>query len=688
MNFSVFKSAIAKQFERMQKYPMFRMSPTIEEGEDADAKNAAFKYELWVTYLHSFPAGTNPVYRERPEHDCGCCKQFIRSIGDVVAVIDGKLETVWNIDDGVEPGYRAVASRMNTFVLNHAVHDEFLHYERTAGTDKSFEKHVDGVKTWEHFFVNIKPQFVVAKQDLATRLSISRSTHDVFLRSLKELTLESLNIVLELTADKALYRGEENAFVVTEFRKLKIEFDKLQGEFAQNMFAWVQARNVRTGSILAIRNTAIGTLLTDLSEGKDIDASVNAFEFKVSGGNYKRPTALVTQKMIDSAKATLAGMGLTSALARRYATLRDITANNILFANRDARKAMSGDVFDDISSQVSTKVKNLDCVEEVTIERFVGEILPNITSLEVLLENKHANNFVSLIAPEDPTAGHLFKWDNNFSWSYANLVADSIKEKVKKAGGRTEGDLCCRLAWDYSDDLDFHMHEPDGYHIDFRNRRALSRSGGVLDVDANGADGPREDPVENIVYEDRKRMKEGIYTLEVNNYNRKSGGSGFEVEIEFDGQVHSIAYSKVLRDSETVLVAKIKYSKSEGFQLLSSLDSKPVVRTMWGLQSWNFHNVNVMLLSPNHWDDHGVGNKHYFFMLDGCKNDGLARGFYNEFLKEEFTKHRKVFEVVGSKMIVKDSPDQLSGLGFSSTQKNALVCRVKGSFTRTLKVVF
>jgi dTDP-4-dehydrorhamnose 3,5-epimerase-like enzyme len=92
-------------------------------------------------------------------------------------------------------------------------------------------------------------------------------------------------------------------------------------------------------------------------------------------------------------------------------------------------------------------------------------------------------------------------------------------------------------------------------------------------------------------------------------------------------------------------------------------------------------------MSPNHWDGQPVGNKHYFFMIDGCQNNGTARGFFNEFLKEELNQHRKVLEMVGSKMKI-SGDEQLSGLGFSSTAKNTLVCRVKGSFTRTLKIVF
>jgi hypothetical protein len=97
------------------------------------------------------------------------------------------------------------------------------------------------------------------------------------------------------------------------------------------------------------------------------------------------------------------------------------------------------------------------------------------------------------------------------------------------------------------------------------------------------------------------------------------------------------------------------------------------------------------MLSPNYWaDGGGVGNKHWFFMLDGCMDTvNNPRGFYNEFLRDELTPHRKVIEMVGAKATVPPADEQLSGLGFSSTQKNELLARVKGSnFTRTVKVSF
>ena len=675
MDFKNFKTAVAKQFEMMSKHELFRV--------DVD------KDELWTLYLAAYPEGSNPIYKERTEHDCTCCKQFIRAVGDVVAIINGKMVSIWDVTIPEEPAYQTVTNCMSLFVRAKPIKDVFFHYEKTAGTDKSFQQLIDHVDTWYHFFVNIPAKFVMKNSDIAGMINGPRADHDVLLRSLNELTDEAVITTLDLIAQNSLYRGEEHKFAVEVFNKLKKDYNKLKTVQDKDAFVWLTIKTA-PASVCRIRNTAIGSLLVDLSEGKNLEAAVGSFEAKVAPTSYKRPTALITKKMIEEAKEKLAELGLTSALDRRYATINDISINNILFANREARKVINGDVFDDLVA-TKTKKANLDKVEEVSIEKFIKDILPTASSLEVMMENSHSSNLVSLIAPVDPTAGNLFKWDNKFSWSYNGEMADSIKERVKKAGGNITGDLCCRLAWNYTDDLDFHMTEPRGGHVYFGTRSYISDCGGKLDVDANGGSGMMQEPVENIFYEKISRMQEGVYVLYVNNWSRRSSGVGFEVEIDILGDVHSFNYEHVVGQGKNVQVAKLKYSKANGIEIIESLPSSKAVKTVWGISTNSFSKANVVMMSPNYWDGNtspAVGNKHYFFMLDGCVNDGTVRGFYNEFLKEELNQHRKVFEAVGSKMTVGTSAEQLSGLGFSSTQKNSLICRVKGSFTRIIKIVF
>jgi hypothetical protein len=146
----------------------------------------------------------------------------------------------------------------------------------------------------------------------------------------------------------------------------------------------------------------------------------------------------------------------------------------------------------------------------------------------------------------------------------------------------------------------------------------------------------------------------------------------------------------MLRQGNRVNVATVTLKNGE-FTIHSMLPETNRVNSkeIWNLNTNQFIPVSVVMYSPNYWDEQsGIGNKHYFFMLKDCVNPETPNGFYNEFLNSELDKHKRVMEALGSKLAVAKADDQLSGIGFSSTQRNHIIVKVKGNTERTLKVTF
>ena len=183
-------------------------------------------------------------------------------------------------------------------------------------------------------------------------------------------------------------------------------------------------------------------------------------------------------------------------------------------------------------------------------------------------------------------------------------------------------------------------------------------------------------------------MPDRDYSFYVNCYAARGGKSGFRAEIEFDGQVFQYNYDKPLHQNQNVPVAVVHKTGNQ-FTITHKLPSDSASIDLWGVKTNQFLPVTVIMNSPNYWDDQkGIGNQHYFFMLKDCVNPEKPNGFFNEYLKQDLVKHKRVFEALGGKMAVQDVDDQLSGVGFSTTQRNNVIVRVKGKTDRIMKVVF
>ncbi len=688
--FKDFVKAIQKNLQQMSKDSSRLFTVNVDTEE------------LYNLYLDSFPAGTNEIYRERREYDCSCCRHFIRDVGNVVSIKNGELHTIWGINPVSDDKYNVVAAALDAYVKQKAVLGVFLKKEKRIGTPENREMLPTGkINKYEHFFVDL-PEICIFKEcyghTLEGDLSQFRDVRNVFKRSLDEISKEAVDTVLELIAQNSLYKGAEWKKQLTEFKNYQKEYGKLTDEQKE---LWIWEKSIAAGAVIGkIRNHSIGTLLVNISEGMDLDLAVRKYEQIVAPVNYKRPKAIFTKKMLEDAKKTITELGYMDSLQRRFATLDDITVNNILFSNKDAAKRITGamDLFDEMEQDVAIDPKRFSKVEEISAEDFIKNVLPVAKELEVYLENKHIQNMVSLIAPEVAAAKTMFKWNNGMSWAYTGNITDSdIKENVKAAGGSVAGVVRFSIQWNDKDgkdnsDLDAHCIEPKGgEHIYFGCRKSL-RTRGELDIDitqpvdqcraSNGV------AVENITYPFKEYMIPGTYKFFVNQFAYR-GSQGFKAEIEVNGEIHSYEYNAPVRGN--VDVAEVILDQSGNFKVVDKLPGNcaTISKDVWGIKTLQFTPVSVVCYSPNYWDEQkGIGHQHLFFMLKDCINPEEPNGYYNEFLKPELEQHRRVFEALGAKAHVKDVDDQLSGVGFSLTKRNDLIIKVKGATERVLKIKF
>lgn len=448
-----------------------------------------------------------------------------------------------------------------------------------------------------------------------------------------------------------------------------------------------------------IRNHSIGTLLINVSEDMDLDTAVKKYEQIVAPSNYKRPKAIFTKKMLEDAKKTITELGYMDSLQRRFANLNDITVNNVLFSNKSAARRMVGadDIFGQMEKDVAVSPKKFSKVEEISAQDFIDKVLPTAKEIEAFVENKHEKNFVSMIAPVNPDAKTMFKWNNGLSWAYSGNITDSdMKQNVKAAGGNVDGVLRFSIMWNEgqndNSDLDAHCKEPDGNEIFFGNCRKpkTSRCGGQLDIDITRpmTQMAGKPSVENITWADMSHMKPGVYKFFVNQYAAR-GSKGFKAEIEFNGEIFAFEYNSPV--SGNVQVAEVTLDENGNFSIKEKLSGSSSVssREIWGVNTNQFVPVSVISYSPNYFDEQdGIGHRHLFFFLKDCVNSEEPNGFYLEFLDNDLMKHKRVFEALGAKCHVEDTDDQLSGIGFSMTKRADLVVKVKGSTERVMKIKF
>lgn len=621
---------------------------------------------MWDLYLNTIPPEHNQIFRVNRHYDATADRHFVRAMGNVVLLDkDMKLHSIWDVELPQENFFKDVCSVLSQTVLSKPIESFFVSTLShgtvgVVGCAKPIRDNHDPDLYWDSFHT-IVPSFLVNDNPGLLLQNVEQLK-----RAITTIDMDSFETVYDLCSSNSVYRGETYLPVLTAYKGLLQDIRNVSN---LDYFLYLYT-NTKYKNVIGIRNTAIGTLLVDLSEGKDLEQAVKAFEIKVAPSNYKRTTALITPTMIKQAEQTVTELGLQDSLERTIAVKQDIPVQHALFvynSNPTVNTSMFDTLTEDVKKQAPKELKAID----ISQEDFITKVLPTLSKLEILNTPNFEPNKLVLTKPVNEQSTGMFKWSNGFAWSYLSDTTDAIKERVKEAGGNITADLRFSLAWHSPCDLDLHLSGPNDLHVYFRNKKT---SVFELDLDMNGLDKKDPDnPVENLIVKDKTKLRDGIYNIYVHNYAMRSPRhDSFKFQTEFEGQIHTYVYDKTLVERTQVPVCSLIVKKGN----IEIRPSNSVTLTS-STSKQKFLTVDAVTYSPNYWtdDNSGVGLKQVFFYTNEVKMVKPVRGFFNEYLTPELNKHRKVFEILGAKTKIEPTDNGLTGFGFSISSKQTAIFR-------------
>lgn len=645
--------------------------------------------ELYATYLSAFPEGTNPIFRERTEHDCNCCKNYIRNVGTLQAVYPDRVSTIWSVDTG--DFYATVGAELDAKLAYRYTADKKAGIAPVPYLVRSYDHIHVGARpnqdtheniTWHHFYAKL-PDWLFVDGPAYSHIDAAITTSQAVLG----WDLQAVKDVQELIAAGALYRGEQYSVAV----RAAVDFLE-DTETYPVIRVMLAALNVKHGPVTTIKNSSIGLLIEKYIETGSLETAVRSYEAVVAPHNYKRTTAVVTPRMIDAARKKVEDLGISDALSRRLALVEDIPVSAVRYSQAAARK-VNPTPFDCLLESTRTLTTDIKGSVNMTIEEFMEKVIPTTQKLEMLVNPSDRSRIVTLTTAVDPEAPALFGWGNPFAWAYAGDVTDSVKQRVKTAGGMVDGDVRISLEWFDYDDLDLSMTLPFGTRerkVFFGHKKACN--GNIqLDVDMN-IHAETQKPVENIVIKRLDRAYDGRYAVEVNNYTRRSGKQDFNVELEVNGKLQVFSFKGSLHGLMPVISFEVKNGVVGEVRIAHQRIIPGAASTVGNLEGATWVPVEYIMDSPNCWGavpgKHGIA--HLFFMLEGMKTEEPVRAYFNEYLRADLQEHRKVFEVLGASgaMLETKGQRQLTGLGFNKQQGGTVTLRAVGNTTRTYNVSF
>lgn len=264
-------------------------------------------------------------------HNCRTCRNFIERYGNVVALDDElRIITMWGGETTEE--YRKSFRLMDDLLKGSDIAGVFVEtldrlnyapYERTdknamdyaLGTASNVKQYTEAearqfgvveagrVYTFNHLMVRLPREFVSFAADSVDTITANKREDKLQLeRGLREIDVDTLLLVADLIRQGSLLNGDAYLTKVESFTELAQRYATMAPEAIPGLTArwlWTVAYDYK---YCRFRSELIGTLCTELAEGKELEKACEDWNKRVDPANYMKAKAPITQGMIDAAQ--------------------------------------------------------------------------------------------------------------------------------------------------------------------------------------------------------------------------------------------------------------------------------------------------------------------------------------------------------------------------------------------------
>ena len=291
-------------------------------------------------YLKGF--GIDPIFRDPNSsvHNCNQCANFLHRYSNIVAIDENlNIMTIFDADGGEE--YRESFKLMSEALKAAAIEGVFvetydmlstsLYYERPisktqvayrVGIDHNVKRYTkeeaekfgvvktNEIITFYHFSVTIPKEFIDFSGNSVESIRANYKTaYTLFKKTMDTIPVDTLELVRDLINQGSLLDGQTHLPKVEEILKKAKEYQNVPSD-KKDIWCWVNSYKFRYAMF---KNELIGTLCSDLAEGKELNEACREWNVRVDPANYMRATAPITKQQIAEAQKFVEENGVKGA---------------------------------------------------------------------------------------------------------------------------------------------------------------------------------------------------------------------------------------------------------------------------------------------------------------------------------------------------------------------------------------